>query len=170
MIVSLIVAAGENGVIGKDNQLLWRLRSDMKRFRALTLGKPVIMGWKTFNSIGKPLEGRDNIIVTRDPDFEIEGAFVERSVEDALALGRVKAGDRGDLEIMVIGGAEIYEQALPMADRIYFSRVHVSLEGDAFFPPIDDEVWFQRSLEPYLADESNDYGYDFVIYERSTPK
>lgn len=170
MIVSLIVAAGENGVIGKDNQLLWRLRSDMKRFRALTMGKPVIMGRKTFNSIGKPLEGRDNIIVTRDPDFEIEGAFVARSVEDALALGRVKAGDRGDLEIMVIGGAEIYEQALPMADRIYFSRVHVSLEGDAFFPPIDDEVWCQRSLEPYLADESNDYGYDFVIYERSTPK
>lgn len=133
MLISIIVAAAENGVIGRGGQMPWRLSADLKRFRALTMGKPVIMGRKTFQSLPKALDGRDNIVVTRDAGFSAAGAITAPSLEAALAIARDKAEARGINEIMVIGGAEIYRAALPFAGRIYLTRVHARPEGDAHF-------------------------------------
>ena len=139
--IVLIVAVAENGVIGKDGALPWRLASDLKRFRALTLGRPVVMGRKTYLAIGKPLDGRTNIVVTRDPDFKAAGTIVARSVEDALAAARADAQERGVDEIAIIGGADIYRQTMPLADRLEVTIVHARPVGDAFFAPIDPALW-----------------------------
>ena len=169
MKISLIVAATDAGVIGKDNQLLWRLPSDLKRFRKLTMGKPIVMGRKTFQSIGKVLDGRDNIIVSRDPQFQVAGGFVVRSVDEALELGREKATAGGGFEVMVIGGAEIYKVTLAMADRVYLTLVHADLEGDAFFPALDPAFWQEVSCETHTELEGHEYDFAFKTYERLDP-
>jgi len=168
MDISLIVAASKNRVIGKDNQLLWRLPADMKRFRKLTMGKPIIMGRKTFQSIGKPLPGRDNIIITRNELFQVPGAFVVHSLEEALVLGRERAQILGVAEIMVIGGAQIYHESLPFARRIYYSFVHCELEGDAFFPELDAALWDEIDSEFCGCDDLNEFDHSFKVYQKSS--
>jgi dihydrofolate reductase len=136
----LIVAASTNNVIGASGDLPWRLSADLKRFKELTMGKPIVMGRKTYDSIGRPLPGRQNIVVTRQTDYRPEGCTVVTSTEDALAA----AGDAP--EVMIIGGGHIYQAFMPMADRIYLTRVHAEIEGDTFLPGIDDAEWQEESL------------------------
>ena len=158
--ISLIVAASENGVIGRDGQLPWRQSADLRRFKALTMGKPIVMGRKTWESIGRPLPGRQNIVVSRQPGFEINGADVVTGVAEAVA-----AADPAD-EIMIIGGSEIYALFLPLADRIYLTRVHANVEGDAWFPPPGDD-WRLVDEDRHAADDDNDYDVSFRTYERT---
>jgi dihydrofolate reductase len=164
--IALIVAVAENGVIGRDGQLPWRLPSDLKRFRRLTLGKPVIMGRKTYDSIGKPLDGRDTIIVTRQADFGPPGVHLAGSVEQALALGRELAAGRGGDEVMVIGGAEIYRAALAHAQRIYLTLVHAAPAGDARFDIPDPQQWRETAREPMLQGASDQFPAEFIVLER----
>jgi dihydrofolate reductase len=166
MRISLVVAVGENGVIGKDGRLPWHMRSDLKRFRAITIGKPVIMGRRTFQSLKRPLDQRDNIVVTRDPGFRAEGAVVAASFEAALSLARACAAARGAGEIMVIGGAQVYEAALPHADRIYLTRVYASPEGDTFFADPDPARWREVSRESLPRGEHDDHDATFSILDR----
>ncbi len=132
---SILVAAAQNNAIGGNNDLLWRIPEDLKRFKALTMGKICIMGRKTYESIGKPLPGRRFVIITRDPDFKVEGCAVVSSLEQALALGKTEP------EVMIIGGGEIYRQALPITDKIYLTRVMADFEGDTFFPELSAKEW-----------------------------
>ncbi len=158
--ISLIVAVSENGVIGRDGDLPWRLSDDLKRFKAVTLGKPVIMGRKTWDSIGRPLPGRQNIVITRSKHFEADGCAVVDSPERAIAA----AGDAD--EIMVIGGGEIYRRFIDKANRLYVTRVRASVDGDTRFPDIDEEVWREVSAEHHPADEKNDHAFDVLLYVR----
>lgn len=166
MDIALIVAVAENGVIGKDGGLPWRLSSDLKTFRRLTMGKPLIMGRRTFQSIGKPLDGRDNIVVTRDPNFAPDGVSTTDNVTDALTLARVLGRTRGADEIMVIGGAQIYDSVLPIADRIYFTRVHASPDGDRSFPDPDPAVWREVAREDIPKGPKDDYAATLITFER----
>lgn len=166
LILSLIVAIAENGVIGRDGGLPWRMSSDLKTFRRLTLGKPVIMGRRTFQSIGKPLDGRDNIVVTRDPYFEHRGVSMVASVSEALTLARVLARTRGADEIMVIGGAEVYAAVSPVADRIYLTRVHAAPQGDRHFPALDANDWSEVSREALPKGERDEHAATLIILER----
>ncbi len=159
MSLSLIVAVADNGVIGQQNGLPWRLPEDLKRFKALTLGKPIIMGRKTFDSIGKPLPGRTNIVITRQGDLALPGCLVVDSLPAAIAA----AGEVA--EIMIIGGAEIYHQALPQAQRVYLTQVHAIVDGDATFPALNPMQWRELAREDYPADERHAYAYSFVILE-----
>ncbi|WP_018467535.1 dihydrofolate reductase [Calidithermus timidus] len=165
--LSLVVAMAENRVIGRGNALPWRLPGDLKRFRRLTMGHPVIMGRKTYESIGKPLPGRTNIVVTRTPGYSAPGCTVVGSLEAAL-----KAADGAPhqppehRETFVIGGAELYAQALPLARRIHLTLVHAELEGDAFFPEFDLGEWRELSRECHEADGQHPYAYSFVTLER----
>lgn len=159
MSISLIVAMAENRVIGRDNTLPWRLSADLKRFRAITMGKPVVMGRKTFESIGRPLDGRRNIVVTRSADFHPQGVTVVGSVDEALAQA-------GDLEAMVIGGASIYEQTLPLADRMYLTEIHAAFDGDTRFPDYDPAQWRETERSDVAAGVDAEFGYAFVILER----
>lgn len=167
MIVSLIVAVAENGVIGRDGKLPWHLSSDLKTFRRLTMGKPIIMGRRTYDSIGKPLDGRDNIVVTRDPYFEVPGVSACPSINDALTLARVLAATGGAEEIMVIGGATIYDAVMPVTNRIYFTRVHASPEGDRHFPTLDDNEWREVSREALPQGPRDEFASTLIIYERT---
>jgi dihydrofolate reductase len=167
MIISLVVAAGENGVIGRDGGLPWRLSTDLKAFRRLTMGKPLIMGRRTFQSLKRPLDGRDNIVVSRDPGFEPVGATVAPSFADALTLARVLAATRGADEVMVIGGADVFRAALPVADRIYWTVVHGSPEGDVRFPDFDRAGWREVSSEPLPRGEKDDYAATTTVLERA---
>ena len=160
MIISLIVAAAENGVIGRKGDLPWRLSDDLKRFKTVTMGKPIVMGRKTYESIGRPLPGRQNIVITRQPGYSAEGCDVVATVEQAVEV----ANDAE--EIMVIGGSEIYALFLPAARRLYLTRVHAEVDGDAFFPTPGDE-WNLVSDEPHAADEKNEYDVSFQVYERA---
>lgn len=161
MNISIIVAADENGVIGRDNHLPWRLAADMRHFREVTMGKPVLMGRKTYESIGKPLPGRHNIVITRKSGLVIDGCTVVNSLDDAIdAVGDVD-------EVMIIGGAEIYRESLGLANRIYLTRVHTAVEGDTCFPEIDYDEWYETSIEEHAADERNEYPYSFEVLERS---
>jgi dihydrofolate reductase len=156
--IALIAAVARNGVIGGDNQLLWRLKTDLQHFRKLTLGKPVIMGRKTFASIGKPLPGRDTVLLTRDASVEIAGVTVAHSIDEALKMAGDLAAARGDTDIMVAGGGEIYRQTMALADRLYVTEVALEPTGDAFFPAIDPEVWRVTAREAHMAgpdDEAN---------------
>lgn len=162
MQIALVVAAAENNVIGKDNQLLWRLPNDMKFFKNTTWGLPVIMGRKTFESLGKPLAGRTNIVITRKQDWQAPGAIVVNSLEKALAA----AADTDAKEASVIGGGEIYAQALPVAQRIYLTRVHTSLEGDTWFPEFSEKEWELLSNLDFPADEKHAYAYSFQVWGR----
>lgn len=168
--VSLIVAVSENGVIGRDGGLPWRLSSDLKTFRRLTMDKPIIMGRKTFQSIGKPLDGRDNIVVTRDPSFEVPGVSACDTVRDALTLARVLARTRGAEEIMVIGGAGVYDVALPVADRIYLTRVHAVVEGDRHFAALDASEWTEASREELPKGPRDDHASTLYVYDRQIAK
>jgi dihydrofolate reductase len=161
--ISIIVAVGENNVIGKRGAgLLWRLPADLKHFKDLTMGHPIIMGRKTFEAIGRPLPGRTNIVITRQPDFKPEGATVVGSLDSALvASGYILK------PVFVIGGGEIYAQALPLADRLYVTEVHHDFpDGDVYFPTIDKNIWREVSRTPGAVDEKNIYPHDFIIYER----
>jgi len=164
--VVLIAAVADNGVIGRDNTMPWRLSSDLKRFKALTVGKPVVMGRKTYQSIGKPLPDRPNIVVTRDPDFRVEGVFVARSVEVAMAAARDEALRSGTDEIMVIGGTDIFTQSMDLADRLEITHVHAAPEGDTHFPAIDPNIWRQTARTDVPAGPRDDTGMSFVTYRR----
>jgi dihydrofolate reductase len=169
MEVVLIVAAADNGVIGARGALPWRLKSDLRRLKALTLGKPVVMGRKTFASIGRPLPGRTNIVVTRDANFRSPGAVVTTSFADARAVATGDALRRSAGEIAVIGGAEIYAQWLGIADRLEITEVHARPEGDTYFAAIDAADWKEvaRVRNPAGPDDSADYSY--VTYRRRKP-
>lgn len=162
MIISFVVAAANNNVIGKDNQLVWNLPNDMKFFKNVTWGMPVVMGRKTYEALGKPLKGRKNIILTRQDDWKAEGTVAVKSFNDAVLL--VKEMDVK--EMMVIGGGEIFHQLLNKAHRIYLTRVDAEPEGDAFFPEIDPREWKLVSQKDHLADAKHAYNYSFQIWER----
>lgn len=164
--IVIVVARAENGVIGRDGQLPWKLSSDMRFFRSRTMGKPVIMGRKTFESIGKPLPGRDNIIVTRNPDYGREGIIAAASLQEAFKIARDKARESGVNEIAVIGGADIYAQALPLSDVIILTEVHSTPEGNVFFPVLNENEWVEISRERYKAGEKDSADYSFVRLER----
>jgi dihydrofolate reductase len=165
--LTLIVAVADNGVIGRDNQMPWRLSTDLKRFRALTMGKPVVMGRKTFQSIGKPLDGRTTIVVTRDPSFAAPGVVVAPSLTAALACARGDALRRGADAIMVAGGADIYAQALPLADALAVTFVHATPEGDRRFPAIDSEVWQEVERSEHAAGPKDSAPFAFAAYRRA---
>jgi dihydrofolate reductase len=165
-IISIVVAISENGVIGRDNGLPWRLSSDLKRFKAITMGKPIVMGRRTWGSIGQPLPGRVNIVVTRDPDFTAEGIEVARSVEEALAIARKRAEEAGADEICIIGGGDIYRQTLPLTDRLHLTEVMGRIEGDTHFPPIDPADWRKVSVEELPAGEKDSHATRYVVYDR----
>jgi dihydrofolate reductase len=167
MHVAIYVAVAENGVIGRDNGLPWRLSSDLKRFKAGTMGKPIIMGRKTFESIGKPLPGRLNIVVTRDRAFRAEGAEVAGSLDEAIALAKVRARCMaGADEICVVGGGEIYRQAMPVADRLHVTHVLAQIEGDALFPEIDPAIWRLVGSEDVPAGDRDSHATRYAVYER----
>lgn len=160
MIISLIVAMDEGRIIGKDNRVPWHLPADMGHFRRLTVGKPVIMGRKTFQSIGRPLPERTNIVLTRDPHFKGEGCLIVHSPEEAIK----KAGEAA--EVMIIGGAEIYKLFLPKAERIYLTEVHAHFPGDTYFPQWKPEEWREVERQDFHADKENPHPYSFVTLER----
>ncbi|HEY6506181.1 MAG TPA: dihydrofolate reductase [Chitinophagaceae bacterium] len=160
--ISLVVAAAKNNVIGKDNQLLWSLPNDMKFFKNITWGMPVVMGRKTFQSLGKPLAGRKNIIITRRDDWKVDGTIPVKNPDDAIFL--VKNMDMK--EMMVIGGGEIYQMFFEKAKRIYITRVDAEPEGDTYFPAIDPKVWKLVSQKDHEADGKNKYAYSFQVWER----
>lgn len=164
--IALVVAVARNGVIGRDGGLPWRLSSDLKMFRRLTMGKPVIMGRRTFQSLPKPLDGRLNIVITRDSAFRAEGAVVAADIAAALAAACENAKATGAGEIMVIGGADIYAQVLPHADRIYWTEVHASPEGDTHFPALDPAQWTVVTREAIPRGPRDDFDAELVTLER----
>jgi dihydrofolate reductase len=164
--IVLVAAVAENGVIGRDNALPWRLSSDLKRFKALTVGKPVVMGRKTFLSIGKPLPDRTNIVVTRDRNFSAAGVVVANSMGAALDAARDDARARGVDAIMVIGGTDIFEQAMPLADRLEITHVHARPAGDTYFPPIDARLWRAVARSEHAAGPRDDAAFSCVTYQR----
>lgn len=160
------VAVAENGVIGRDGGMPWRLSSDLRRFKAATMGKPVVMGRKTWEGLGRPLPGRPNLVVTRDAAYRAEGAEVAASLDAALARARVLAGEMGVDEICVIGGGEIYRQALPLADALHVTHVLAAPEGDAHFPAIDKATWRPVHAEDVPAGDRDSEATRHVVYER----
>ncbi|WP_439515309.1 type 3 dihydrofolate reductase [Oceanibaculum nanhaiense] len=166
MIFSAIAALARNRVIGQGNGLPWRLPGDLKFFKATTLGKPVVMGRKTFQSIGRPLPGRPNIVVTRDPGFTAEGVHVVRDIDTALDLAATLARETGAEEVMVIGGAEIYAQALPRLDRLYLTEIDAEIAGDAYFPEIEPRAWREADRSNPVLDEASGLSYCFITLHR----
>ena len=162
MSISIIAAMGTNRVIGRGNGLPWNLPADTRFFKETTRGHPVIMGRKTFDTMGKPLPGRRNIVITRRPHLEIPGTEVVSSLEAALSLVNVQ-----EEEVFIIGGSEIYEMALAIADRMYLTLIHESFEGDTFFPEFDESDWVVVSRRDREADERNPHAFSFLTYERS---
>ncbi len=160
--ITLVVAAAENGVIGRGGTLPWHLPADLGHFKAVTMGKPIVMGRKTWESIGRPLPGRTNIVVSGQPDYRAEGCVVVQSFEAALAA---VAGDDAP-EVMIIGGAALYAAALPRADRILLTRVHAVLEGDVFFPAMADEEWAVVAAERHEPDDRHAFAYSFLELRR----
>lgn len=159
--ISLIAAVAENGVIGRAGALPWRLPADLKRFRALTLGHPVVMGRRTHKSLGRPLPGRTNIVVTRAVEYDAPGCRVAHSIEDALAI----AGD--DPEIFIIGGADLYAQTLTRVQRMHLTRVHATVSGDTRFPEFDTSAWREIARERHEADALHAHAFSFITLERS---
>ena len=166
MKVVLVAAIGENSVIGREGQLPWRLKSDLQHFRKVTLNRPVIMGRKTHESIGKLLEGRTNIVLTRDLGLVARGAVLATSLDAALGYARTDAAKRGVDEIMVIGGGDIFAATMPIADRLEITHVHAWPEGDALFPPINPEVWQEVSHEDHFAGPDDDADFTLATYVR----
>ncbi len=162
MIVSIIVAVSDNNVIGRGNRIPWRQSADLKRLKALTMGHHLLMGRKTFEAIERPLPGRTIIVITHDRNFRADGVLTAPSLERAIEMARL------DEEIFIGGGAQIYEQSLHRADRMYLTRVHAEVEGDIFFPEFDDVTeWNLVDVEHREADERNEYPYSFLTYERA---
>jgi len=162
MIISLIVAIAENGVIGKEGGIPWYLPADLAHFKQTTMGHPIIMGRKTYESIGRTLPGRYNVVITRQKDYRAEGCVVVGSLGQAIEKAKKAEGSN---EIFIIGGEEIYNQAMPLADRIYLTKVHTSLAGDKFFK-FDQKLWRQKSNETHTADDKNPSDYEFIVLER----
>ena len=160
-LVSMIVAMACNRVIGRDNQLPWHLPEDLKHFKRVTMGKPIVMGRKTYDSIGRPLPGRRNIVVTRQQGWSAPGVDVVHKLESALELARESA-----VEVVVIGGAGIYQQALPFVDRIYLTCIHQAFEGDALFPELDKNRWSEVERQDVFPSDGNELSYSFVTLER----
>jgi len=159
-VISLIVAVSANDVIGAEGELPWRLSDDLKRFKRLTMGKPIVMGRLTWESIGRPLPGRQNIVLTRQADFDASGCDVVTSPAAALRVAADAA------EIVIIGGSQVYDLFLPKAGRLYLTRVHAEVDGDAFFPAIDEEAWTLVDSESHTADDANEFDFEFRTYER----
>ena len=160
MRLSIVVAMGGNRLIGKDNHLPWHLPADLAFFKKLTTGNTILMGRKTFDSIGRPLPSRRNIIITRNTNIEITGCEVVNSIEEALSLSQ------GETEVMVIGGAKLYQQILPIADRLYITQVEGEFDGDTYFPHYDENDWLEVSCESHQPDEKNKHAYHFIILKR----
>ena len=159
--ITIIVAKAENNVIGNENQLIWHLSSDLKRFKSLTSGHPILMGRKTYESIGKPLPNRTNIVITRNEEWKEVGVFTSNSLEEAI-----KKAKEFDDEIFIIGGGNIYAQSMYLADSLEITEVHHEFEGDTRFPEIDEKIWKEVSRERFEKDEKNEFDYSFVRYER----
>ncbi|MCU7842584.1 MAG: type 3 dihydrofolate reductase [Candidatus Thiodiazotropha sp. (ex Monitilora ramsayi)] len=159
--ISLIVAMDKNGVIGRDNRLPWRLPADLSHFKQVTMGKPIVMGRKTWESLPGVLPGRKHIVITRDQAYRAESCTVVHSAEEAIA----EAGNVA--EIMIVGGGAIYKELLPKADRLYLTLVDVEVDGDAYFPQIDWDAWREMSRDSHPADEKNPYAYTFLELERT---
>jgi dihydrofolate reductase len=165
--IVLVAAVAENGVIGRGNALPWRLKSDLKHFRALTTGKPVLMGRRTFESIARPLPGRTNIVVSRDRGFFAPGIVVTWSLADALAVAAADASRRNVNEIMVVGGADIYAALMPQAARLEITRVHLRPEGDVLFPEIDPLVWRETAHATQTTGRDDEAAFTFLSYRRA---
>jgi dihydrofolate reductase len=165
--IILVVAVAENGVIGRDNALPWRIKSDLKFFKSVTMNKPVVMGRRTYDSIGKPLPGRTNIVVTRRPDFDATGIVVAPGIEQALAVARGDALRRGADAIAVIGGTDIFRQTMPLAERLILTLVHAKPPGDTYFPAVDPAVWREAERLPQPKGPDDEYGFTIVNYERA---
>jgi dihydrofolate reductase len=168
--IVLVAAVGENGVIGRDGALPWRLKSDMQHFRRLTLGRPVVMGRKTYESIGKPLTDRTNIVITRDRGFAAEGIVVAHSLDEAMQAARADAQQRSVGEIAVIGGAGIFCDSMALADQLEITLVHASPPGDTFFPPIGTKIWRETGRVRQEAAPADDADVSFITYERVSPQ
>ena len=165
MLISFVVAAGTNNVIGKNGKLPWNLPNDLRYFKNVTWAMPVIMGRKSFESLGKPLAGRKNIIITRQKNYHPEGAVAVQSLKDALFV----ANEMDVKEVFVIGGGEIFKMAWEKANRIYLTRVKMEMEGDTYFPAIDPKEWKLISQKDFEADEKNAYAHSFQVWERIFP-
>jgi dihydrofolate reductase len=166
MKIVLVAAIGENNVIGRDGQLPWRLKSDLKHFRGLTINKPVVMGRKTYESIGKPLKDRTNIVLTKDLGLVVPGGILATSLDAAMSMARQDAAKRGTDEIMVIGGGDVFERMMPKADRLEITHVHASPAGDAFFPSIDPDVWREVARIDFPAGPDDDASFTAATYVR----
>lgn len=167
-VVTLVVAVAENGIIGNGDALPWHISGDLKRFRAITWGKPILMGRRTFESIGRPLPGRTTIIITRDTAFTApEGVLIATSLDEALEMAGQEAARLGVDEVAVVGGAQIYAQAFPLASRLRLTRVHASPEGDVHFPDFDPEQWQEIGREGPVQGEKDEYAFSFIDYERA---
>ncbi len=157
--ISVIAAVSENGVIGNGVKIPWHIPADFEYFKRVTTGHPVIMGMRTYKSIGRPLPGRKNIILTRDPAAQVEGCVVAGSIEDAIQAA-------GEGEIFFLGGGDVYRQILPRADRLYLTRIHEEVEGDVFFPEVDLKEWREVKRQEGVVDEKNPIAHTFLVYER----
>jgi dihydrofolate reductase len=160
MTISIIAAIGENRELGFQGGIPWHLPADFKRFKELTMGHPVIMGQRTFESIGKPLPGRTNIVLTKNADFHADGCRVVTSLDEAFDV------EKGSDEAFIIGGGQIYHLAMPVAQKLYLTKVHGKFEADTFFPEWSDTEWRLMGSEPHAKDEKNAFDYDFCVYER----
>ena len=158
--LSIIVAVSENNVVGKENKLPWKLSADLKRLKSLTMGHHIIMGRKTWESLGKALPGRINVVITTDKNFKAEGGVVVHSLNEALAFSSA------DDEIFIFGGGKIFKEAMPLVNKIYITRVHSIIDGDTFFPVLDRSDWKEISREDFKADEKNQYNYSFLTLVR----
>ena len=170
MIISIIVAMSQNRVIGDKKSLPWHLPSDMEHFKKLTWGKPVIMGSKTFESIGKPLQGRENIVLAKEPDYQANGCQIAHSLEEAIVLAEKSELGRKNGEVMVCGGVSVYKQFLPLAQKMYLTLIHRDFEGDAYFPEFDKNEWQEKERIDCENDEKNPYNYSFVLLEKVKTK
>lgn len=159
--ITIIAAIAENNALGKDNQLIWHIPADLKRFKKVTLGHHIIMGRKTFESLGKPLPNRTTIIITRNKSYSQKGCIVVHSLNEAIEAAKE------DENPYILGGAEIYKQSLNIADKLDITLVHHKFEADAFFPEIDSTIWKETSREDYKADDKNNYNYSFITYCRA---
>jgi len=166
MMISLIAAVAKNGVIGNEGDLPWNLPSDLRKFKEITDNKPIIMGRKTWDSIGRPLPNRDNIIISRNINLEIEGGIICLSPDKAISIAKIKANERGCEEIMVIGGGYIYQEFMNIADKLYITEVDLEIEGDAYFPKIDQELFKEISREERNKDPEDNAYHSLVIYEK----
>ncbi|OGM14487.1 hypothetical protein A3A76_05810 [Candidatus Woesebacteria bacterium RIFCSPLOWO2_01_FULL_39_23] len=162
MKVSIIVAVAENNVIGAKNKLPWYLPADLKHFKELTTGHHILMGQKTYESIGKPLPDRVNIILSEDPNYHAKECIVVNSINEGVELAK----SENEHEFFIIGGASVYKQMLPFTDKIYMTKIHNNFDGDVYFPNIDDKNWREISKESHTKDDKNPFDYDFIILEK----